>query len=224
MFFRIVVLAAMMFSTAAMARELKINATAINFAAPSGFCELDEDNKADSRMLTTARGLDSVNLVLTIFADCNQLATWRSTSNTLLKDMIFFKTLKSYARPADQSTESVIKQACAETRAGGDKMIKDGEPDLRARAETFLKKVDIVGTQFLGVMDEAPGVCYASLLQKMKAENGENIAVVVMYTISFVRNELVFLYRNSRYVDSSSLPTALANLKVSYADFVAANR
>lgn len=224
MLFRVVVLAMMIFSTAAMARELKINATAINFAAPSGFCELDEGNKADNRMLTTARGLDTANLVLTIFADCNQLTAWRSGTDPLLKDMIFFKTLKSYARPADQPPDAVIKQACAETRASGDKMVKDGEPDLRSRAEVFLKKVDIVGTQFLGVMDEAPGVCYASLLQRMKAENGENIAVVVMYSLSFVRNEIVFLYRNSRYVDSTSLPTALANLKASYADFVAANR
>jgi hypothetical protein len=45
-----------------------------------------------------------------------------------------------------------------------------------------------------------------------------------MNSVLFIRDQMIFAYRASPYVDSSSLVTTLANIKASNAALVAANR
>jgi hypothetical protein len=61
-------------------------------------------------------------------------------------------------------------------------------------------------------------------LQKIKTNKGEIVTLLVLIAITAVRQDLIYLYFNVPYADASSIPAALADLKVLYSDFAAANK
>lgn len=224
MLFRAVVIASIIFSTAAIAREVMVNSTAIEVEA-AGLCELEDSNAIDNTMLTRMRELDDRNIILAMYAECRQLHAWRKDTDLGLPDTLSYKASKSYrGKPKGQLAEAIIKQLCDKMRADGDRATNGAVQDIKAKVEQYIKNYDTTGVKYLGVMDEAPGICYTAILQKMKAENSEIIATISMMSVLFIRDQMIFAYRASPYVDSSSLVTTLANIKASNAALVAANR
>jgi hypothetical protein len=224
MLFRIAVVAGIVFSTAAIAREVTVNSTTIKLEAV-GLCELEDGNAIDNTMFAKARELDDRNLVLAIYADCGQLRAWRKDTDLGLADTLAYKASKAF-RPkrADQAAEPIIKKMCDQQRANGDKALDNAYEEAKVKAEQYIKGYDTLGIKSLGVVDEAPGVCYFGVIQKAKAENGQTFATVMMSSFFFVGDQMIFAYRTSPYVDSNSLATTLDNIKASNAAVAAANR
>ena len=76
----------------------------------------------------------------------------------------------------------------------------------------------------LGVLDETKGeVCYVATLQKVKTRSGDVATMAILYAVTYMKKNLLFLYQSTKYIDSNSVPGALANLKIIYSDFAAAN-
>jgi hypothetical protein len=96
--------------------------------------------------------------------------------------------------------------------------------DLQKAQKEFSNGNSTQDSIALGVLDEIKDdVCYVATLQKVKTKNGDVTPLAVLYAVKYLKNNLVFLYQATKYVDSTSIPTALANLKIIYSDFAAAN-
>jgi hypothetical protein len=223
MFYRFLILLMLFGITGAHASNVKIGSTTIVLPRQPGFCELDESKAADKKMLVANRGMVGTNLLLSMEADCGQLTTWRTKTGALLQNFIQYQTMSSWVdKPIDAS---VIKEGCDEFAKEGEKLAADQLPETRSRAEVFLKKVEVQGNQFLGVLENKPGeVCFSSLLAKFKADTGANVTQLTVWATTRIRDKLVYLYYFSPYSDANSITTALANLRVYYSNLVAANR
>ena len=80
-------------------------------------------------------------------------------------------------------------------------------------------------SKLLGILAEVKDqVCYVATLQKIKTDKGDVVPILVLIAIATARQDLMYLYLNAPYTDANSIPTALANLKILYSDFAAANK
>jgi hypothetical protein len=210
-------------SAAAFGKDVNIGAVKLKITPPSGFCELDENRAADKRMLVYIRGMAAGNTLLAALANCKELTDWRAPKGPLIQHMLQYQTVASLI---DASfTPDELKGACDEMRASGEKETNDLFSDAKARSKKLAEKLEFNTNQFLGILDEKPGeVCYGATLQKIKAETGAEIVQSNIFATTIVRGRVVYIYFASPYVDSSSLSTALANLKIYYADLAAANK
>jgi hypothetical protein len=211
------------FSASVSCRQLQIGSAKLDLPMPPSYCELDDGKAADKRELTAIRGMLESTTLLAMFADCNQLDQWRSGKLPLLKNMIQYQTV---TEAIDQTAgPDDIEAGCAELRANGQKIIGDMMPDVRSRAEIFMKNVDHIGQQFLGVLDETPGsVCYSAVLNRFKAENGIYVVQMTLWAMTVVKQRPFYIYVFAPYMDATTMPTALANLKTYYTSFVDANK
>lgn len=65
---------------------------------------------------------------------------------------------------------------------------------------------------------------FSALLQKQTAQGGEKQAVLVVWATTVVRERILFYYLFVPYEDSTTISTALANVKAYYSDLAQANR
>ena len=70
----------------AVAGQASMGGVSVNLPPPRGFCELSNVDPSDKRMLSIVGGLleQSGNKLLSMSANCKQLADWRSRRRQLL--------------------------------------------------------------------------------------------------------------------------------------------
>jgi hypothetical protein len=210
------------FSTAASAVEVRVGPSVrLNLPSAPGFCQLDASNPQDKIGLTNTQKMIEPNVLLASFADCNQLKTWRTTKGYYLRD--FIQVQSPPDAPEIKRTSEDIKKTCDELHSAGEKIANDNLPNLRERADKIMKS-DVQGSQFLGVLETKPDVCFSALVQKQTAQGGEKQTILVVWATTVVRERILFYYLFGPYEDSTTISTALANVKVYYNDLVQANR
>jgi hypothetical protein len=57
----------------------------------------------------------------------------------------------------------------------------------------------------------------------VKTKAGDLSTMLGLFAVTSARNSMLFLYQFTPYVDATSIPTALANLKIVYTEFARAN-
>ena len=79
-----------MFGSSVLAAEVTLEGVTFNLPPPAGFCELEDQNPSDKRVLATLTDVlaKSGNRLLSMSADCQQLADWRATKRPLLDDYV----------------------------------------------------------------------------------------------------------------------------------------
>jgi hypothetical protein len=211
----------------AVAKEVKVGATLLVLPSPPGYCELDSAQAADTRVVSAIEGMlaPSGNRLLAVSADCEQLAKFRTTPDSLLDNMAQYQTRVSWeSRPLSGSPEGIIKQVCEEMRQQGNKLTADMTPDVKARAEQVLKTVTVNEMRFLGVVGEEPLVCYAAMLQKLKTEIGTEKTQLNMFATTFIKSKLIYLYLLAPYVGGDTATSMLEQQRANIAKLRAANR
>jgi hypothetical protein len=82
----------------------------------------------------------------------------------------------------------------------------------------------VQNTLALGVLDEVKGtVCYSGQLVNAKIPNVGAVTVVYLTAGTSVGDQPIGIFQWTNYVDATSIAAALANLKIIYSDFAAAN-
>ena len=61
-------------------------------------------------------------------------------------------------------------------------------------------------------------------MQKVKTNADDLVTILGLFAVTNAHDNLLFLYQYTVYADSTSIPTGLANLKIVYSDFAAANK
>jgi hypothetical protein len=205
--------------SSAIAAEVTVEDVTFKLPPLAGFCDLEDQYPSDGRMLATLTDLltKSGNKLLSMSADCQQLADWRAGKEPLLDDYANYQTP---IRPIAET----IKQTCDTLRAEGDKIQSNQTPDIKARLKDALPKIELKDASFMGVLAEDPTACYAGLLQKLRTETGADKTQVVLFAAMIVKKRFIFVYGITRYVDSDSVDRMLAVLKTHVPKVLAANQ
>jgi hypothetical protein len=207
----------------AVAVQTTIGGVAVTLPPPGGFCELSEINPSDKRMVTTLTGLleKSGNKLLSMSADCGQLADWRTGKRKLLDDYAQYQTaIASMNQPPSETVE----ETCTTLRAEGNKILANQMPDIKARVESTLKEIKMNATTFIGVLAEDSGACYAGLIQKIHTEAGTDKTQITAFAITIIKDRSIFVYRFAVYQNADTVNVVLAKLKNDVAALLAVNR
>ena len=209
-------------ATTALAFTAKVGSgTTLNLPAPKGFCELSNDDPSEKRMLTLLGKNAELNgnTILTISADCRQLATWDAGKRQLLDDLANYQVSPKLIDKAPEA----IHTTCDVLRSQGDQLTKEQTAQKQENLATLSKKLAINSEKFAGVIDEDPNACYSAFLQKIHTEIGTDRLTVTILAITIVRQQTVFLYLQGLYADSDPSDKLLARAKETVAALYAAN-
>jgi hypothetical protein len=212
---------ALLFSASVEARPVKVGDTTLNVSPPSGFCEVDKSNRHDSSWLASVINLMNTTgvTVLAAFPDCNELAQMHKSSQFIQTK--FYVT--AAANAIGKSSSKTVSDTCDELR--NREYSNDDKVRLTKATDEYANGNSNVEAKALGVLDETRGeVCYVATLQKVRTKTGDLSTMVALFIVTYIDDNLLFLYQYTPYVDASSMQSALANLKIIYSQFSTANR
>ncbi len=215
------------FATTALARQVNVGTVPIDLPPLPGYCELDETQPGDARMLAAINSMlePSGNRLLAVSADCRQLDDWRNGRRRLLGSMAQYQTLRAWEHGSlPASPEQVIRSACAQFRAQGESIVSSMTPGIQARAEEVMKTVKVNEMKFLGVLGEDANACYASLLQRFRAETGDDVTQAAVFAATTIRSKIIYSYLFAPFEGGHTLDDLHARLRASVAALEAANR
>ena len=210
-------------SSGALAAEANIGGVSVALPPPGGFCELNESNASDKRMITVLGGLleKSGNKLLVMSADCKQLSEWHTGKRQLLDDYGQYQTpIASMGTPPSET----VAETCTTLRKQGEQILANQLPDIKKRVEATMSKIKMNETSFLGVLGEEANACYAGLVQKIHTEANTDKTQITTFAISTIKDKSVFTYRFSVYQNPQSVDASLRKIKVDVAALLAANR
>jgi hypothetical protein len=207
-------------SSVAFSEDASFGSSIVKVSPPKGYCELDKTNKADVALFESASNYAKVGgfSAIALYPDCHEFEEWRKSKAFILTKVLFARYVKHIDRPAPQ----FITEACEHLRKG----LSD---ELKARiseAVTEFSKGNssLTNTMSLGVLDEVKGtVCYSGQLGRGKIAYVGDVTFVYLSAGTFVGDEAISISQWTNYVDESSIPKALENLKAIYSHFAAAN-
>lgn len=219
-----VAFAALAFAIAApgaMALEGAIEGVAILFPPPAGFCELINTNSSDKRVLDTLGATISKggNRLISLSADCQQLADWRAGKRKLLDDLANYQTIGASAAATKEGYDLV----CTDLKTRGDEIVSRDKSDWKANIEQVNKRVQVNETTYGGYLGEDPRACYAALLQKLKTEAGTEKSVITLMATTIIKGKFIFVYRTETFANADATNRALDKLKRTVAALHAAN-
>jgi hypothetical protein len=201
-------------------RDAKVGDTPISVSPPAGFCELDKTNNVDSGWLTSMTNLMKGSGVFTIaaFPDCGDLKKARQSHQFIASKVVFSAPFSGIGNASLET----LSTTCDELRTK--KYSDEEKAEMAKTTKEFANGNSTTDSVLLGVVEETKGeVCYVATLQKVKTQAGELHSLLSLFAVTYLRGNLLFLYQWTPYVDATSIPTALANLKIIYSEFASAN-
>ena len=123
----------------ALGGQASLGDVSINLPPPAGFCEMAATDPSDKRMLTIVGDLltKSGNKLLSMSADCGQLASWRTARRKLLDDYAQYQMSLALI---DKPPSETIKQTCDSPPRGREQDPLEGNAGLERRASRLLSK------------------------------------------------------------------------------------
>jgi hypothetical protein len=219
----VIFIVSFLISQAACARDANVGDTKLSVSPPAGFCELDTSKTVDKTWLGSATNLLQASGVFLIaaFPDCGALQKARQ-SNQFILSKIYISAPSS---GIGKSSLKDLADTCKELRTTtySDEQKAKLSKDVKEFGQKGSSLADSIA---LGVLEETDGeVCYVATLQKVRLKAGDDpTAMLALFAVTYARNNLLFLYQYTPYVDTTSIPSALANLKIVYSDFPRANK
>jgi hypothetical protein len=210
---------------AAAARQASIGGMAVNLPPPAGYCELTEGQPSDAAMLNTVGGMidKGGNRLLSISAECKQLEDWRAGRRPLLANYAQYQTLKAWENDLPATPAEVIKATCAHARAQGESLLNAITPGVQKRFDEVMHTVKINEMKFLGVVGEDAKTCYSAMLQRIRAQDGTDIAQVVVFATTVIKRKLLYYYLFAPYVSGQSVTDVYSQLRRNVAALEASN-
>jgi hypothetical protein len=160
-------------------------------------CELDRNHPSDKRVYDLVeRGLAGQNELLLAAADCDQIGPWRNGTRPTLDDFTQVQVgLTQRNRELAGHEVETANEICSTLRKQGEAAVTGPMNAVRDRFNQVSDTVKINQVQFVGVVREDPEACYASLLQRVRTEQGTDKLILCVYAHVVVRGRLLYLYR-----------------------------
>jgi hypothetical protein len=207
-------------STGALSEDTGPGKSNVKVSPPKGFCELDKANKADIALFDALSNYAKVGgfSLIALYPDCRELEESRKSNAFIPTKVAFARFVKGADRPPSQ----FIAEACDQLR----QVLSDEQKARISKYVTEFSKGNssVENTLSLGVLDEVKGaVCYSGQLLKGKIANTGDVTLVYLHADASVGDQIITILQWTNYVDATSIAAALANLKIIYSDFAAAN-
>lgn len=204
-----------------MGGQAKLGTVSINLPPPPEFCDLSATNRADNRLLAATEAVlrQSGNKLLSVSADCGQLAGWRTGQQPLLDDYMQYQAPEAIGTLPSET----IRQACAGLQAQGQEIVSRVLPQMQAHIEAAVRNLQMTNMGFIGAIAEEPEVCYSAVIQQLKTQIGTDKLQLGLVAITAVKNRTVLVYRFTVYRNPETVTTALAKFQKEIAAFRAAN-
>lgn len=190
-------------------------------------CLLDRNNPSDVRVWQLVeRAIAGQNELLLAAADCQQIPPWRAGARPTLDDFTQAQVNLSLRQQDFTGQEASLPRAiCTQLRTQGD-AIATGQQmqQMRDRFNQSTETVRLNETTFIGVVHEDDQACYASLVQKVKTDQGKDKLILSVFAHVVLKGRLLYLYRYTEGQKFDDMVRLLELLKVSVAAHLEANR
>ncbi len=160
-------------------------------------CQLDRNHPSDKRVYDLVeRGLAGQNELLMAAADCEQIGPWRNGSRPTLDDFTQVQVGLSY-RDRDLTGREVetAQEICKALNQHGSALVTGPLNAVRDRFNRMSDAVKLNETKFIGVVHEDPEACYASLVQRVRTDQGADKLILSVFAHVVVRGRLLYIYR-----------------------------
>jgi hypothetical protein len=195
------------------AKDVKLGPTSITLTGPPNFCELDETSP---RFKVARELLSNRNLQLAIYADCKSDTKY------------WLNNFATYVAPTHlinaKIPENAIILFCAELRKKGDERFKEIIENRQSDIEQALGGLKINEARFLGVLGEAPTVCYSGLLQGFASDNGTQRTVLGISATVLVKGRIINYNLYTLFENGGTLQTLLATHRSNVSALMLANQ
>jgi hypothetical protein len=208
------------------AAETVLGGVSITLPVPDGFCELSAGNSADNRIITAISGVVATggNKLLSMSADCQELADWRVGKRNFLDDYGQYQTRAAQMDRLVPSAQAAVSETCAGMRTVGKQIVSSISPDAKSIIENALKNIKFNSVSFAGVLAEDQTACYAAEVESLKTEAGTEKIQLILIGVTVVKGKFLFVYRFSVYDPSADVKARLAKLQSTVASLQAANK
>lgn len=204
--------------------EATIGATSIKLVLPRGDCPIDSTRAVDAqylKILLEVTRAGTGNGILAGFADCRQLADWRTGRKAFLDDHGQYQTA---LKLADREIPgAAMGRICKSLRQQGDQFYQGTSLDQAMRIEQAADALQVGQTRSLGLVSEDENACYSALLQDARARNGAEKRQAGVYATSVVKGKLVYFYLFTPYRDADTLGKLVDVVKSTMRDLQSAN-
>jgi hypothetical protein len=177
------------------AQEAWIGSTSIRLTSPQGQCEF-RGKKEDEAHLAKVRELllSSGNELLGAYADCTQLAQFRSGKREEFNDFAQYVAPRGVINVVLPS--EFMGEFCAEFRTKTDRdfaaILQNRSQDM----ERLFQGMKIDEAKFLGVLAEEPSVCYGGYLHKISGVTQTAIFATILLKQKLITYQIYTAYRN----------------------------
>lgn len=174
-----------------------VGGTAINLVIDPDQCQLDRQDPSDKRVYDLVeRGLAGQNELLMAAADCEQIPPWRAGIRPTLDDFtqvqvgLAYRTLELKGREV-----ATAREICGALNKQGAALTASSVDGVRERFNQASESVKLNETKFMGVVREDPGACYASLVQRVRTDRGDDKLILSVFAHVVIRGRLLYIYR-----------------------------
>lgn len=198
----------------------------VNLVIDPDQCELDRNNPSDKRVYELVeRALQGQNQLLMSAADCQQLPEWRRGQRPTLDDFTQVQVGLTYINQDLTGRETAtVQEICAFLRKQGDAFVAGPMVEFRERFNRATGDVKLNETTFIGVVHEDNRACYASLVQKVRTDQGRDKLILSVFAHVVIRGRLLYIYRYTEGESFASMVKLTDLLKETVAAHLDANR
>lgn len=204
---------------------LDIGGTSIKLVLPAAFCSLDPAQQSDARMLRLVRQAQAgKNIVLTQYANCEQLKAWRTGQRKVLDDLGGATTPTQYANQSLPYTRpQLIAQLSAVYKRQGGSILQGATSEINRKIGAAARNLKINETKFLGVMAENAKAIYIGLLQKLNTEFGDPKVQIGVTGVTIIKGKLLSISVYTPSIGENSADEALQTAQSIIEKTIAAN-
>jgi hypothetical protein len=200
--------------------KTRIGSATLQLVLPAGMCQIDTTVPEDAAYVAAIEsGLAGTNKLLGAFADCNELAQWRS-SKKMFAEYGYYQT--PVAMIDALATPETVADVCRELRSQGERMLDEAQGDLTLRTQRALTGLQVSQVRSLGVIGEEANVCYSAVMRNVDDE-GEARLQDLVFALTMLKGKLLFLYVYAPHADEHAIPALLDRVRVTVNALAAAN-
>jgi hypothetical protein len=211
------------FGRVAVAEQVTVGNVTLTLPPPQGYCDLDPRQASDARLLNLVGTALGANRLLAMSAECTQLSDWRTGRRRLLANYMQFQTLRAWEYSMPAPPAEVVKATCNQLRAQGERLSQQVGPEVQRRLESAMSTIRFGEQKFMGVVHEDATGCYAALLQRIRAETGEDIEQATISGITTVKGKLIYVYGFAPFAGGTVVQGLLEQVKTSVGALQGAN-
>lgn len=180
----------------------------LELPAPGGYCDLSTAHAADQEMVDATEQLNAGhNRVLSIFAECGQLAAMRADYSQLSNYGSYLAPLSAGDAPLSMSRAELL-DALGTVIGGNDPFGRVGDilRDRITEADMAFELQDVIG---LGLLDQDDRAVYTGALTRTVAEDGAVDVTAVVAGMTLVAGRIVSLNLAAPYEGKQTVSSLL---------------